>query len=413
MSIRPSPMSNLPNHLSDATMAAAMDLLPEPIVITAVGGATDSAIDGTVVYCNRAAKDLFQGSGNLQPSADLLEVSMQTRLQAADWTQILYKMRSGQCDLEAQLNLSDQVKVVSIALRKVLPDTICEDLDSLDHSSELWLWRIQDLTPRQQQEAAWLERTAILERSSRHMSEFLSNMSHELRTPLTSILGFSSMLKQQIFGELNEKQSVYVRQIHSSGQYLLALINDILDLSKIEAGQLTLEKTDVSVIRLCTEAIESVQQQSQLKQLNVRSDFDPTIDNLWADDVRVRQMVLNLLSNAIKFSSDGGAIDIRTSLTNLTKQQPQLLCIEVQDYGIGIETEKQHLIFKPFQQVDHSIERRRQGTGLGLALTKHLAELHGGTVSFTSEMGVGSCFVLQLPMVSDASEVVESGYGEE
>jgi signal transduction histidine kinase len=385
MSLSPQPTLP-PSILPAATIATAMDLLPDPIVIT--------TSDGVVTYANKAAKDLFQGFGNCSQSFDLLETSIQKCLQASDWTQILYKMRSGQCDLEAQIRLCDQAQAVSIALRQVVPDTSRRNLDS---SPELWLWRIQDLTPQQQQEAAWLERTAVLERSSRHMSEFLANMSHELRTPLTSILGFSSMLKQEIFGELNEKQSVYIRQIHRSGQYLLALINDILDLSKIEAGQLALEKTDIFVTRLCQEAIDSVQQQAHLKQLRFRTDLDPTIDKLWADDVRVRQMVLNLLSNAIKFSQDGGTIDIRT------KQQDQLLCIEVQDYGIGIEKEKQHLIFKPFQQVDHSIERRRQGTGLGLALTKHLAELHGGTVSFESEIGSGSCFVLKLPMLEDRS----------
>ncbi len=374
-------------------IAAAMDLVPEPIVLT--------TIDGVITYFNRAAQDLFQGAGNLQPSSNLLDVFMSQWISTADWTQILYRMRSGQCDLEVQLNLSDSPKIVSIALRQISQESVGRTLDS---SPELWLWRFQDLTPQQRQQAEWIERTAALERSSRHMSEFLSNMSHELRTPLTSILGFSSMLKQQIFGELNEKQSVYIRQIHRSGQYLLALINDILDLSKIEAGQMTLECTPLSAIRLCEEAIESVQQQSQLKQLSVRTQFEPSIAQLWADELRVRQMILNLLSNAIKFSSEGGTIEVRS------QQQGEQIWIEVQDYGIGIEAEKQHLVFKPFQQVDNSIQRRRQGTGLGLALTKHLAELHGGTVSFTSEMGMGSCFVLKLPMVEDRPEVIESEF---
>ncbi len=388
MFINLSPQPTIPaSTLPASVMATAMELIPEPIVIT--------TIDGVVTYFNGAAKDLFQGDSRLQASCELIDISMQKWLQAADWPQISYRMRSGQCDLEAKLSLSDSLKVVAIALRKMdlgQMDLGCRPLDS---RPELWLWRIQDLTPRQQQQAEWIERTAELEQAGRHMSDFLSNMSHELRTPLTSILGFSSILKQQIFGELNEKQSIYIRQIHRSGQYLLALINDILDLSKIEAGQMALEYTDLSVIRLCEEAIESVQQQSQLKQISVRTQFEPSIASLWADEVRVRQMVLNLLSNAIKFSSDGGTIEVRS------QQRNQQIWIEVQDYGIGIELEKQHLIFKPFQQVDHSMERRRQGTGLGLALTKHLAELHGGTVSFTSEMGSGSCFVLKLPMLEN------------
>jgi signal transduction histidine kinase len=371
-----------------------MDRMPDPIVITTT--------DGVIIYVNTAAKELFQGAGNLQVLSDssLIETSMHQWLKGTDWNQIVYRMRSGQCDLEVELNLTAQTQLVAIALRQI--ETSADQASTLDSRPELWLWRIQDLTPQQQQQAEWIERTAQLERSSRHMSEFLSNMSHELRTPLTSILGFSSMLKQQIFGELNEKQSVYIRQIHRSGQYLLALINDILDLSKIEAGQMTLEHSSLSAIRLCEEAIESVQQQSQLKQLSIRTQFETTIAELWADEVRVRQMLLNLLSNAIKFSPESGTIEIRV------KQQDCRIWIEVQDYGIGIEREKQHLIFKPFQQVDECIERRRQGTGLGLALTKHLAELHGGTVSFTSEIGSGSCFVLKLPRVEDRLESNQS-----
>jgi signal transduction histidine kinase len=372
--------------LPASIVVTAMDLLPDPIVITTP--------DGVIAYVNIAAKELFQGAGDLQQlsGSSLLEISMCQWLGVTDWNQILYRMRSGQCNLEAKLNLTAQPQTVAIALRHIeSPPQACD----LDSRPELWLWRIQDLTPQQQQQAEWIERTEQLERSSRHMSEFLSNMSHELRTPLTSILGFSSLLKQQIFGELNEKQSIYIRQIHRSGQYLLALINDILDLSKIEAGQMTLEHSSLSAIRLCEEAIESVQQQSQLKQLLIKTDFSATIAPLWADEVRVRQMLLNLLSNAIKFSPDGGTIEVRT------RQQDERVWIEVQDYGIGIRAEKQNLIFKPFQQVDESIQRRRQGTGLGLALTKHLAELHGGTVSFTSEMGVGSCFVLKLPIKSE------------
>jgi signal transduction histidine kinase len=362
-----------------------MAVLPDPIVITTP--------DGVITYSNAAAQDLFQGAGYHQRPS-LLESPIQQWMKGADWKQVLYRMRSHACDLEVKLNLDDAQKLVAIAVRSLSPEA------NLSSSPELWLWRIQDLTSQQQQQAEWLERTSELERSSRHMSEFLSNMSHELRTPLTSILGFSSMLKQQIFGDLNEKQAIYIRQIHSSGQYLLALINDILDLSKIEAGQLILEKTDLSVIRLCEEAIESVQQQAQFRQLSIRTNLDPTIARFWADEVRLRQMVLNLLSNAIKFSDSNGTIDVRTV------KRGDCLCIEVQDYGVGIALEKQHLIFKPFHQVDSSIERRRQGTGLGLALTKHLAQLHGGTVSFTSGIGEGSCFVVQLPFFEPEPEPI-------
>lgn len=170
--------------------------------------------------------DLFRGQGNIQPT-QLLTQSILQWTQSEDWTQLSYRMqRTGSCDLDVPLCVDNSSKSVAIAVRQL----------STPDLRDMWLWRIQDLTQQCQREANWLEQTAVLERSSRHMSEFLSNMSHELRTPLTSILGFSSMLKQKIFGELNEKQDVYIQHIYRSGQYLLALINDILDLSKIEAG---------------------------------------------------------------------------------------------------------------------------------------------------------------------------------
>ena len=358
-------------------LADGLDILPEPIVIT--------TLDGQIHYANNAAMDLLQGQGNIQ-SSQLLNRSIIQWLRAEDWTQISYRMqRAASYDLDATLCLDDSTKSVAVALRQL----------STPDLENMWLWRIQDLTQQRQQEANWLEQTAVLERSSRHMSEFLSNMSHELRTPLTSILGFSSMLKQKIFGELNEKQQVYVQHIHRSGQYLLALINDILDLSKIEAGQLSLEKTSISIAVVCKESIELVQQQAQMRQIIIRCHLDSKLKTLWAEDIRVRQMLLNLLSNAVKFSQEGGIIEVRTT------EKDGMLCIAVKDNGIGIASENHHLIFKPFQQVDESLARRRQGTGLGLALTKHLAELHGGTVTFESAINQGSCFVLKLPIGSE------------
>ncbi|MCY7407782.1 MAG: PAS domain-containing sensor histidine kinase [Alkalinema sp. CAN_BIN05] len=364
-------------EISTDLLVVGLDILPEPIVITTP--------DGQIHYANNAAMDLFQGQGNIR-SSRLLTQSILQWIRPEDWTQISYRMqRAASYDLDATLCLDDSAKSVAVALRQ---------LSTPDRDDMLWLWRIQDLTQQRQQEANWLEQTAVLERSSRHMSEFLSNMSHELRTPLTSILGFSSMLKQKIFGELNEKQHVYVQHIHQSGQYLLALINDILDLSKIEAGHLLLEKTSISIAVICGESIEPVQQQAQMRQIIIRCHLDSDLKTLWAEDIRVRQMLLNLLSNAVKFSEEGGVIEVRTT------EKDGMLCIAVKDNGIGIAPEKHHLIFKPFQQVDESIARRRQGTGLGLALTKHLAELHGGTVTFESAINQGSCFVLKLPIGS-------------
>ena len=368
--------SKLSTKISMALLADGLDILPEPIVITTP--------DGQIHYANNVAMDLFQGQGNIR-SSRLLTQSILQWLRPEDWTQISYRMqRAASYDLDATLCVDEVAKSVAVALR----------LLSIPDLDDMWLWRIQDLTQQRQQEANWLEQTAVLERSSRHMAAFLSNMSHELRTPLTSILGFSSMLKQKIFGELNEKQDVYVQHIHRSGKYLLALINDILDLSKIEAGQLSLEKTSISIAVICDESIQLVQQQAQMRQIIIGSHLDSRLKTLWADDIRVRQMLLNLLSNAVKFSEEGGVIEVGTT------EKDGMLCIAVKDNGIGIAPEKHYLIFKPFQQVDESIARRRQGTGLGLALTKHLAELHGGTVTFESAVNQGSCFALKLPIGS-------------
>jgi signal transduction histidine kinase len=231
-----------------------------------------------------------------------------------------------------------------------------------------------------------------LERASRLKSEFLANMSHELRTPLTSILGFSSILQKQIFGALNSKQQSYIHQIYQSGQHLLGLINDVLDLSKVEAGQLRLEVVPIVIEELCEKTLALVREQARVRQLTVHSSIEPDLEPLMADELRVRQMLLNLLSNAIKFSTDGGDIGLDV------KQQGSLLQMSVWDNGIGIAEDQQHLLFHPFQQVDGSLSRRHEGTGLGLALTKKLAELHSGTVTMESKEGEGSRFTICLPM---------------
>jgi signal transduction histidine kinase len=255
----------------------------------------------------------------------------------------------------------------------------------------LWLWRFRDLTRQRQRELEWSAENTLLARSSRHKSEFLSNMSHELRTPLTSILGFSSILKQQIFGTLNQKQETYIQQIHRSGQHLLALINDILDLSKIEAGQMILEKARLTARSICEEAIALVQEQAKARDIQIQLTIVDPVKYLYADELRMRQMLLNLLSNAIKFSPESGMILVKVS------GEVGFVNLAVKDEGEGIPLDKQDLIFQPFQQVDESRDRRSQGTGLGLALTRQMAALHGGTVTVESVVGEGSCFVLRLP----------------
>ena len=250
-----------------------------------------------------------------------------------------------------------------------------------------------------------------LERASQLKSEFLASMSHELRTPLNSILGFADLLRRQIGGSLNQRQINHVKAIEKSGQHLLALINEILDLSKIEAGKADLNLEKISIHDLCLSCLQMLQTRAEKKRLALSLELDYRLNIARLDERRVRQMVVNLLSNAIKFTSEGGKVklsgrlalgreieaDYRPDCSTVNPTSPYL-CLEVIDSGIGIPEEKWSLLFRPFQQVDSSLTRRHEGTGLGLALTKRLAELHGGTVSFQSVDEVGSTFRVWLPI---------------
>ena len=358
------PRSTLPNSPvnSPDLFLSALERMPEPIVL--------SQPEGIVTYRNASAGQILK-----------LEVggSVMRGLLPGDWAKVTEAMRvGGDYDADMKFHLAETPSIlVAVAVRVI--------------AEGVWMWRFRDLTRQSQMAAEWAAENTLLERSSRYKSEFLANMSHELRTPLTSILGFSSILKQQIFGALNAKQETYMHQIHRSGQHLLALINDMLDLSKIEAGQMSLEKMQLMVRLICQESIDLVQAQASAREIVIKLTIVSPVEFLYADELRVRQMLLNLLSNAIKFSPHSGEINV-----NVT-QGSGIVNIAVRDEGEGIPIEKQGLIFRPFQQVDPVRDRRHQGTGLGLALTQHLAELHQGTVTFESEPGVGSCFVLRLP----------------
>lgn len=250
----------------------------------------------------------------------------------------------------------------------------------------------RDITQLEQIKAELASKNLELERANRLKSEFLANMSHELRTPMTSILGFSSLLGQQVYGELNDRQQLYIEQIHQSGEHLLTLINEVLDLSKIEAGQMNLHLAPILVDALCQDALTMVGPKAAEKQLVVHRTIQAGLPPLVADEVRVRQMLLNLLSNAIKFSSQGGEIGLEA------KREGDRLLLSVWDQGVGIPVEKQDQLFQPFQQLDSSLARQYEGTGLGLALTQRLAHLHGGEITLVSATGEGARFTLHLPI---------------
>lgn len=257
-----------------------------------------------------------------------------------------------------------------------------------------------------------------LEYSSQLKSEFLASMSHELRTPLNSILGFSDLLLRQTAGQLSDRQITYVELIEKSGQHLLQLINDILDLSKIEAGKVELNLEPVRVHELATDCLKMIQPRADKKRIALSLELDYRITKVLLDERRVRQIVINLLSNAIKFTPERGQVklsgrlaygsemkgDYRPDCSPVNASTPYF-CLEVKDSGIGIPEDRWHLLFRPFQQVDSSLTRRHEGTGLGLALTKRLAELHGGTVSFQSVCDLGSLFRVWLPLTEMRQEL--------
>ncbi len=235
-----------------------------------------------------------------------------------------------------------------------------------------------------------------LEVASQHKSQFLANMSHELRTPLNAIIGFSEVLLEKMFGELNEKQEEYLNDIFTSGKHLLNLINDILDLSKIEAGRMELELGSVNLRDMLEGSLVVVKERALAHGINLSLEMSDDIDTLIADERKVKQIVFNLLSNAVKFTPDKGKVGIKA------RQGDSTVEVAVWDTGVGIAPEDQQRVFEEFQQVGETLTGKPEGTGLGLALTKRLVELHGGSIRLESTPGDGSIFTFTLPITGEA-----------
>ncbi len=223
-------------------------------------------------------------------------------------------------------------------------------------------------------------------------SEFLANMSHELRTPLNAIIGFSEVLNERMFGELNAKQAEYIKDILGSGRHLLSLINDILDLSKVEAGHMELELSHLQVPEVLSASIALVRERATRHGIELKLDAGPGVGEIQADERKLKQIALNLLSNAVKFTPDGGRIVMSARLDDGE------VSIAVQDSGVGIAPEDQMAVFEEFKQVGGDHARKSEGTGLGLTLTKRLVELHGGRIQVQSAPGRGSTFTFTLPI---------------
>jgi len=234
------------------------------------------------------------------------------------------------------------------------------------------------------------DKSRQLEVASQHKSEFLANMSHELRTPLNAVIGFSEVLADRMFGDLNEKQEEYLKDIHDSGQHLLSLINDILDLSKVEAGRMELELTDFNFPAALDNALTLVRERAGRHGIALRMNVDERLEQVRADERKIRQVVLNLLSNAIKFTPEGGRIEVRAGPVDGSVE------VSVSDTGVGIAPEDQEAIFEEFRQVG-TAAKKVEGTGLGLALSRKFVELHGGRIWVRSQVGIGSTFTFTLP----------------
>jgi signal transduction histidine kinase/putative methionine-R-sulfoxide reductase with GAF domain len=236
------------------------------------------------------------------------------------------------------------------------------------------------------------DKSRQLEIANQHKSDFLANMSHELRTPLNAIIGFSEVLLERLFGELNDKQDDYLKDIHSSGRHLLSLINDILDLSKVEAGRMELDLSTFDAAAAISNAMTLVRERAQRHGITLGIDADPGLGEITADERKLKQILLNLLSNAVKFTPDGGRVDVSA------RRDDDNVVIAVHDTGIGIAAADQQTVFEEFRQVGTDYTTKQEGTGLGLALTRKFVELHGGRIRVDSEPGKGSTFTFTIPV---------------
>jgi GAF domain-containing protein len=235
------------------------------------------------------------------------------------------------------------------------------------------------------------EKSRQLEVASQHKSEFLANMSHELRTPLNAIIGFSEVLTERMFGDLNEKQEEYLKDIYASGQHLLSLINDILDLSKIEAGRMELELTDFDLPTTVDNALTLVRERAGRRGIALHQAVDQRLGQIRGDERKIKQVLLNLLSNALKFTPEGGRVDVRGTVSDGMAE------VSVSDTGVGIAPEDQEAVFEEFRQVG-TADKKVEGTGLGLTLCRKFIELHGGRIWVTSLVGTGSTFTFTIPV---------------
>ena len=366
-------------------------------LLAAVVESTDDAIitkklDGTITSWNSAAVNLFGYTAAEAIGQPITILFPPDRLDIE--SQITARLKNGERikNLETVNLHKDGFPIQVSATISPLKD----ETGQVVGASKI----IHDITKQKQVEMQLRFTNEELMRATRLKDEFLANMSHELRTPLNTILGMAESLQEQVFGQIHEEQVKPLEMIRRSGHHLLELINDILDLAKIESGQMELALKSTAIGPLCQSSLDFIRQQATHKHIQVEAQFPAYAINVSIDERRIRQVLINLLSNAVKFTPEGGRITLTVSLMPQSSEISHILHIAINDTGIGIAPEHISKLFEPFIQLDSALNRKYSGTGLGLALVKRIVELHGGDVEVTSQIGKGSCFTIALPGVT-------------
>lgn len=328
-----------------------------------------------------------------RPMLDLLGVSSLLVVPLKIEERVLGVMSVDNVRSHRKLTLTDQRLLTTLANQMAIAIANALAYRQIEQLNVSLEEKVQERTEELRLQQAKVQAVNLqLEVASRHKSEFLANMSHELRTPLNAIIGFSEVLLEKMFGELNDKQDEYLQDIYSSGTYLLSLINDILDLSKIEAGKLELELGLFDLRQLLENSLVMIKERALSHGITLSLDIADDVDALLGDERKAKQILFNLLSNAVKFTPDKGQVGIKASKAGNWAQ------IAVWDTGVGIDPEDQERIFEEFQQIGDPLIGKSEGTGLGLALTRKFVELHGGSIWVESTPGQGSTFTFTMPL---------------
>lgn len=343
---------------------------------------------GMITFWNRAAEKMFDYTKEEVMDKDLHEL-----IAPAEYRN---SCKEGLAGFMTKGRGSAIGPIISLKARKKTGDEFPVELSLSSFVLRDGTWNaagiIRDITYRKKAEEALIDARITAEAANRTKSEFLANMSHELRTPLNSIIGFSDMMLEGATGKLNEKQLKYIKNVSASGHHLLTLINDILDLSKVDAGKMQMIYEQFPIIEVFNDVKNTLSNFAMSKSISLDFTIDPDLNKIYADKLKLKQILYNLVSNAIKFTPEKGSVHISASARS------NMLHAEVRDTGIGINAEDQKKLFSAFTQLDSTYSRKYQGTGLGLVLVKKFVEMHGGRVWLESEIGKGSNFIFEIPL---------------